>query len=198
MLADVEAAYREGVSFEDYKSGLRVHADAFAVVYDRLAFVREQAGQAPLGAGRILVLTEAYCIDSVLNLPLIGRLTEASPLANLRIVSRDAHAALAALFPGRGGVSRLPTVIFLDEPRHVVGHWSERSKRDHEWMAGFLAQNPMPEFVLDDGHPTPILARWMATRLASQLPFLEAVGWREVCDELAAIVTPAAHTHTPA
>lgn len=194
MLADVETAYREGQSFDGYRFRLRVHVDAFAEVYERLAFVREQAGHAPLGAGRILILTEDYCIDSVLNVPLIGRLAEASPLVTLRIASRDAHAALAALFPGRGGVSRLPTVIFLDQPHHVVGYWSERSKRDHEWMAGFLAQNPMPELVLNDGHPGPIIARWMAIRLASQLPFLEAVSWRDVRDELAAIVGPAART----
>ena len=190
MSGDVEQAYQGGVTFDAYRARMRVHVRAFNDVYERLAFVRKlEAGKAPLGACRILILTEDYCVDSVLNVPLIARLAEASPDADLRIVSRSAYEPLARRFPGRGGVSRLPTVIFLRSPMQVLGYWSERSKSDHAWMATFQARNPIPALTLDNGHPTGALADWMERRLAAQRTFFEAQSWREARDELHAIAT---------
>ena len=150
MSGDVEQAFRGGLTFEAYRARMRVHVQAFNDLYERLAFVREhEAGKAPLGACRILILTEDYCIDSLLNVPLIARLAEASPEAELRIASRDTYAKLARCFPGRGDMSRLPTVIFLRRPMQVLGYWSERSKSDHAWMATFQARHPIPALTLE-------------------------------------------------
>jgi len=193
MARDVEQVYEHGLRLASYQARMRVHVCAFNDLYERLAFVRgEQIRKPPFAACRILILTEDYCIDSVLNVPLIARLAEASPGAQLRIASRDANAELAGCFPGRGGVSRLPTVIFLGRSKQVLGYWSERSKRDHEWMTMFLARDPMPEIILDDGRPTPTLADWMERRLTSQRPFFEAHSWRDARDELRAIASGAA------
>jgi len=194
MSGHVEQAYRNGLTFEAYRARMRVHVHAFNDLYGRLAFVREhEAGSAPLAACRILILTEDYCIDSLLNVPLIARLAEASPGTELRIASRDAYARLASCFPGRCGASRLPTVIFLRGPVQVLGYWSERSKSDHAWMTTFQARDPIPALTLDDGHPTGALADWMARRLAAQQPFFETRSWRDVRNELYAI----AHADSP-
>ena len=193
MSNDVEQVYRDGLTFEDHRARMRVHVHAFNDLYERLAFVREhETGKAPLVTSRILILTEDYCIDSVLNVPLIARLAEASPGVELRIAGRDSHGELAGYFPGRGGTSRLPTVIFLGRPKQVLGYWSERSKSDHAWMATFLARDPMPTLILDDGRPTPTVADWMERRLASQRPFFETRSWRDARDELRAIANSAA------
>lgn len=196
----VEDAYANGLEFADYRARLRAHAEAFDRVYRRLAFVvDEERDRAPLGDGRILVLTEAFCIDSVLNTPLIARLAEASPNVRLRIASRDAYPDLAQAFPGRGNSSRVPTVVFLGAPGEVRGYWTERSARDHEWMARFLAEDPIPDLILDDGVPTPILAAWMERRLARQEPFFEAQSWRDVAGELRAVArTPVGAASRPA
>lgn len=189
----VEEAYANGLEFADYRARLRVHAKAFDRVYRRLAFVVDaERDRAPLGEGRILVLTEDFCIDSVLNTPLIGRLAEASPKVRLRIASRDAYPDLAQAFVGRGDVSRVPTVVFLGAPGEVRGYWTERSARDHEWMARFLAEDPIPDLILEDGVPTPVLAAWMERRLARQEPFLENESWRDVANELRALSRAAA------
>ena len=190
MSGDVEQAYRGGLTFEAYRARMRVHLHAFNDLYERLAFVREHAaGKAPLGACRILILTEDYCIDSVLNVPLIAHLAEATPDAELRIASRDMYAGLARCFPGRGDMSRLPTVIFLRRSMQVLGYWSERSKSDHAWMATFQARHPIPALTLDNGQPRGAPVDWMARRLASQRPFFESQSWRDVRNELHAIAS---------
>lgn len=188
MNEQIAAIYGAARTFEDYRSGLRVHAAAFSKVYDRLQFVPDMAAEvAPLGDSRLLVLTEDFCVDSALSLPLIARLVEASPRAELRIASRNSHRQLANQFPGRGGVSRLPTVLFLDRNDNVEGYWSERSSQDQLWMNAFLVHDPMPEMIVRDGLPAPVLAAWMERRLTAQLPFFEAMGWRFVRDELVAV-----------
>lgn len=193
MSGDVEKCYANALTFEEYRARLRIHVSAFNDHYERLAFVLdEEKGKTPVGNNRILILTEEYCIDSVLNIPLIARLVEVSPDAALRIARRDEHLKLAARFPGRGGTSRLPTVIFLGRSRQVLGYWSERAECAHRWVETFVAQDPMPELILEDGQPAPRLAAWMDRRFSSQRVIFEARGWRSVRDELRALANSAA------
>lgn len=188
MNDQIATVYGAARTFEDYRSDLQVHAAAFNKIYDRLQFVLDLAAEvAPFGENRLFILTEDFCVDSALSLPLIARLVEASPCAELRIASRNSHRQLASQFPGRGGVSRLPTVLFLDRQHNVRGYWSERSGQDQLWMNAFLAHDPMPEMIVRDGLPAPVLAAWMDRRLTAQIPFFEAMGWRFVRDELVAV-----------
>lgn len=190
MKDQILEAYAGAWSFEEYRAQMRVHAQTFNRVYERLHFVLDiEAGLAPLGSSRLFILTEDFCIDSVLNTPLIARLVEASPEAELRVASRDMHQPLANNFLGRDGASRLPTVICMDCDGNVTGYWTERSRPDQQWMEAFLAQDPIPEIVLEDGFPARELSEWMERRLAAQLPFLESTSWRFVRDELAALAT---------
>lgn len=188
MKDQILEAYAGARSFEEYRAQIRIHAQAFNRVYERLRFVLDvEARNAPLGQSALLILTEDFCIDSVLNVPLIARLVEASPEAELRIASRDRYRTLANQCPGRGGVSRLPTVICMDHEGNVNGYWTERSHRDQRWIEAFLAQDPMPDIVLEDGFPVPELAEWMDRRLAAQLPFLVSTSWCSVRDEVATV-----------
>jgi hypothetical protein len=192
MSGDVETCYANALTFEEYRAQLRIHVSAFNEHDERLAFVLdEERGKAPVGNSRILILTEEYCIDSVLNVPLIARLVEASPDSALRIARRDEHLKLASRFPGRGGTNRLPTVIFLGRAPQILGYWSERAECAHHWMATFVAQDPMPELIIEEGQPTPGLAAWMDRRFSSQRLIFEAQGWRNVRDELHALANSA-------
>jgi len=136
--------------FEDYIQTLRNHSRRFQDHYARLAFIKTAEIASTLFCGLdVLVLTEDWCPDSVLNVPLVARLVEASQ-ANLRIGDRSAHQALAKRFPGRGGASRLPTVIVIGP--QGVAHWSERSASAHAWMRDFTLTDPLPDIELKDGH----------------------------------------------
>jgi hypothetical protein len=58
-------------------------------------------------------------------------------------------------------------------------------------MGTFIAQDPMPELILEDGQPTPRLAAWMDRRFSSQRVIFEAQGWRSVRDELRSLANSA-------
>lgn len=190
MSGELETCFASAMPFNAYRAQLTVHRDAFNEHYVRLEFMLDvEKTTAPLGNSRILILTEEYCVDSVLNVPLVARLVEASPRAALRIARRDENLNLASCFPGRGGVSRLPTVIFLGSPGQPVRYWSERAKEAHRWMGSFLASDPMPELSIEEGQPAPGLAAWMKRRYSSQKVVFLDQGWRDARDELSALAT---------
>lgn len=182
-------AFREGLTFEEYRAGMRVHREAFDAQYDRLAaIVNEMRGHSPLSNIRTLAISEDWCPDCVFNLPILARLVEASAGAELRIVRRPAYRILAGKYPGRGGASRIPTFIFIGETDTVIGHWSERCASSQRWFDDFTKQYPLPALEFVDGIPSPPLMDWMRLRIAKEGPrFYDGV-WRDVVTEIADIV----------
>jgi hypothetical protein len=120
----------------------------------------------------------------VLNLPLLARLSEASADVELRVASRNKHRTAADRFPGRGGLSRLPTVVLLDSDFDPIGYWSERSAADHGWMSSFTQKDPLPEITLEDTMPAGDFAPWLDRRLKGQLPIFLERNWKSVRGEL--------------
>ncbi len=185
VISALQAIYVEGASFDAYLAGVRANVSKFHQVYERLRFVASDADSRIFQPGtRILVFCEPYCADCVINLPLIARLASASPGAELRVVSRDMHKAIADQFPGRGGMSRVPTVILLDSQQRLIGYWSERGKSDRKWMENFTRSDPLPEITLDNGLPIGDFAQWLVRRLAGQLPVFFERHWKDVREEL--------------
>jgi len=90
---------------------------------------------------RILVLTEEWCTDCLMNLPILARLAEAAPTAELRLFIRKDWPALRTYFNDRD-IYSLPTVQIMDEHFAPLGVWVERPQAAHqalaEWKAAHL------------------------------------------------------------
>jgi hypothetical protein len=180
--------YDEAVSFQKYLGCLRANSERFHSIYQRLQFVADDPANMVFRTGtRILILCEPYCADCVINLPLIARLAEASGNSELRVASRDKYRAVAERFPGRGGISRIPTLILFDSNGNLAGYWSERGQSDHEWMSDFTRSDPLPEITLDDGVPTGDFELWLERRFVGQLPIFYEQNWKDVRQELKAL-----------
>jgi hypothetical protein len=164
-----------------------VHRKEFAEHYERLAeIVAELRYERPLADVRTLAIVEDWCPDCVFNIPIVARFAEASPRALLRIVRRSECRPLADAFPGCGGISRVPTFVFLDNTDSVIGYWSERCESSQRWFDTFTKNNPMPELDIRDGIPAPRLLDWMKLRMSLERErFYEGV-WRDVLEEICA------------
>lgn len=181
----IRSIYLDGTGFPEYLAGVRANAKRFQQIHRRLEFIKSDAGSSIFAPGtRILVFCEPYCADCVINLPLITRLVEASADTELRVVSRDRHQAVADQYPGRGGISRLPTVVLLDSEWTAFAYWSERARSDHEWMSNFTRSDPLPEITVANGLPTGDFALWLERRFESQLPLFYEQHWKDVREEL--------------
>ena len=74
----------------------------------------------------ILMLAENWCGDVHRNSPLIARIAEAMPGAELRVFFRDQNLDLTDCFLNNGFRS-IPIVVFFDKDWNEIGRWIERS-----------------------------------------------------------------------
>jgi hypothetical protein len=97
----------------------------------------------------VLALAEDWCGDVIANLPVIGRVAEASGgKLDLRIHLRDQQPGEQIMDEhlNKGQYKSIPTVIFLDDDFNELGVWWERpesvTKAREEKRQALYAQHP--------------------------------------------------------
>jgi thiol-disulfide isomerase/thioredoxin len=92
-----------------------------------------------------LVMTEDWCPDCLMNVPILARVVEAAPGMDMRIFVRSRFPDLKAYYQARG-VGCIPIFTFLDAGFDEIGTWLERSQAAHarlqEWKAARPEFNP--------------------------------------------------------
>jgi len=74
----------------------------------------------------VLMIAENWCGDVHRNSPMIARIVEAIPGAEMRVLLRDQHPDLTECFLNNGYRS-IPIVVFFDKDWNEVGRWIERA-----------------------------------------------------------------------
>jgi len=93
-----------------------------------------------------LVMTEDWCGDSLMNLPILLRIVETLPQMDLRIFIRHEWRELEAYFQERG-IMHIPVLLFLDTDYKEIGIWVERSKAASERLANWVSSHPVYEAI---------------------------------------------------
>lgn len=123
--------------FETMLAAAEQNAELWAAVWRRATvpdeFVRRVAALG--GAWHLLVLSEDWCGDAVNTVPVVARLAELTPNADLRVLARDENPDL--MDSHLTGTSRsIPVVIALDEEFVERGWWGPRPAALQEWVLG--------------------------------------------------------------
>lgn len=100
---------------------------------------------------KLLVLTEAWCKDSLMNLPIIIKIAEASPKIELRIFDRSKFANLTSFFKDQG-LENIPLCWIMNEDFSKRGYWIERPKKAYRMLEQW--KNDHPEFQSIAGDTT--------------------------------------------
>jgi len=196
-----EKLFAEGITFEQFCADMQCHRQELLDHYHRLALPPDEAVAladlaAVVGSVKALVITEEWCIDSVLNLPILSRVFAAMPGASLRIVTRSSCWDLAKKYPGRDGRSHIPTIVFLNAAGEEIGYWSERCDAADAWFQTFLLKDPIPDLVFKDNQPAPELKAWMLRRYAAEREVFYQGLWLEVVKELKDVLSNALPAQT--
>ena len=85
---------------------------------------------------KVLALSEDWCPDAVRNLPVIAKVVESLPCANLKVFPRDQNLDLMDQFTVNGK-RKIPTVAFLDENFQVLAVWIEEPAKAGELKEKF-------------------------------------------------------------
>lgn len=90
------------------------------------------------GKIRVLVMTEDWCGDSLMNLPILAKIVRATPRMEMRIFIRSQFAELEGYFASRE-IHSIPVFAFLDHHYNMIGTWIERPQAaqilDQQWYA---------------------------------------------------------------
>jgi hypothetical protein len=141
----------------------------------------------------VLVMTEEWCADSLMNLPIVAHIVEAAPQLDLRIFTRSKAAELNDFYIRRGN-SRIPIVTFLDEQFQEIGTWMERSQAAHDKIKEWMTAHP--EGLESPGNPELSLEQRRRLVEGAYGEFIaEMVSWyvdsldRATVDELIDLIT---------
>ncbi|MBE0686305.1 MAG: thioredoxin family protein [Anaerolineaceae bacterium] len=93
---------------------------------------------------KILVVTEAWCKDCLMNLPIIAKMVEASPNVELKIFIRHENPELT-LFFSQNGYNNIPLCWVMKKDFSFCGAWVERPQKAHFMLEKW--KNDHPEYV---------------------------------------------------
>ena len=102
---------------------------------------------------KLLVLTESWCKDSLMNLPIILKIAEASEKIELRIFDRTKNEALTTFFKSEG-LSNIPICWIMDEDFSKRGHWVERPKKAYRLIEEWKLDHPELRAIDNDSSLT--------------------------------------------
>jgi hypothetical protein len=188
--------FAQGMTYDEFKAQMTRNHERFianeqGVRLDPADVAAFAALPQPLN---VLVLAEDWCADVINNLPVLGRLAQASGKLNLRIFLRDQNLDLMDQYLKDGQFRSIPVFVFFDPQFREIGHFIERpasvTERHAQIRRDLSAQ--YPEFGPPD---TPIgqLPEEVRTRLsqaiADRRAAVKAQDNQDVVRELRAIVT---------
>lgn len=143
---DHRSYWENGVPFETYlEEEVEEHEELWRGVYDRHETPGWAADRLEEIAGRwhLLAIAEDWCGDASNTVPVVARLTESSPRADLRVVNRDENPDLMDRYLTDGSRA-IPVVVVLDEDFEPVGHWGPRPEELQEFVIGEKEEGERP------------------------------------------------------
>ncbi len=139
-------AWERGLTVSAFLAVLTSHKDAME---RRIREVRLNQAERDLFASlkqplKMLIMTEEWCSDCLMNLPILVRIAEAAPHMQTRIFIRREWPQLRAYYTSQD-IPSIPVVTFLNESFQPVGSWIERPHAAHERLTAWKKAHPEVE-----------------------------------------------------
>jgi hypothetical protein len=143
--------WQTGLTLDVFVNGMQTHQ---AAIQHRLREVTlpeaDRADFARLTSLiRALVMTEDWCGDGVMNLPILARIVEAAPGMEMRVFIRSQAPDLNDHYV-TCGITHIPVFTFLDADFHEIGTWVERPQAAHDRVKAWLAAHPEVDAISGD------------------------------------------------
>ncbi|PLR95541.1 thioredoxin family protein [Bacillus sp. T33-2] len=140
----LQSWYEKGMSFEEYRKGMKVNRQELDRVYEGLEFNQDDLATFKDLAGQQLrgvVLTADWCGDAALCVPVFQRIAESSNM-ELRYLIRDENLELMDQYLTNGTARAIPIFIFIDRDGQETMVWGPRSPEVQEMITSLRSQLP--------------------------------------------------------
>ena len=90
---------------------------------------------------KILVVTEAWCLDSLMNVPIIAKIVEASPNIEMKLIIRSEYPELTQYFSEQGYLN-IPLCWVMNADFSFCGAWVERPQTAYRKLDEWKKNHP--------------------------------------------------------
>ncbi len=156
--------------------------------HNRQTFAQLVAGFG--GRLHIVALTEDWCGDAAVVLPLIVRLAAEVPGMDLRLFVRSSNPGLEQAYAA-DGITRIPVLSFFNGDWNEVGRWVERSAAAERRVEAWMAAHPQSETLRQSSRPRDRRAfrALLKERLTEMVEWYREGLWGATLEELEALLS---------
>lgn len=137
--------FDEAIPLKLYMEKMEKHKENSLLIYEQFTcpeddeFIEVLKKKQP----NILVITEDWCGDAMMNNPILQKVAEAATL-DVRTVLRDENHALIDRHLTNGGRS-IPIYLLLDQEGQILSTWGPRAAPLQEYVMGLRKELPSSE-----------------------------------------------------
>lgn len=121
--------FEKGLTTQEYIDAMDMNKDEMQSIYDRFEVNDEDESQfEQLKAKnlRVIVLTEDWCGDAMVNVPILLKIAEKANI-DVRMLLRDENLELMDQYLTNGTARAIPIFIFIDEAGNETAVWGPRA-----------------------------------------------------------------------
>src|SRR5699024_7190307 len=122
--------YEKGMTPDHYIEAMESHKNDLLHIYDQFQLPEDEEFFNTVQEQnlRVIALTEDWCGDAMLNIPILLRMTDqtATPV---KMLPRDQNLELMDQYLTNGKSRSIPIFIFIDEAGNEVAKWGPRAEK---------------------------------------------------------------------
>lgn len=143
---DLNHWYEKGMSPDTYIESMEKHKDDLLHIYDNFAVPADEAlaGKIKDQHLRVIVLTEDWCGDAMINIPILLRLAEQIDMSVCMLL-RDQNLELMDHYLTNGKSRSIPIFIFIDKDGNEVAKWGPRAEKIQQFINDSKKELPSKE-----------------------------------------------------
>ncbi|MFD2046405.1 thioredoxin family protein [Ornithinibacillus salinisoli] len=135
MLTSLNSWYEKAISTDTYIESMEKHKENLLHIYDHFTPPEDtdffqQVKERNL---RVIVLTEDWCGDAMLNIPILLRIADKTNM-KVRMLLRDQNLELMDQYLTNGKSRSIPIFIFIDENGNEVATWGPRAEKIQQFF----------------------------------------------------------------
>lgn len=132
---DLNQWYEKAMSPDTYIESMDEHKENLLHIYDHFTTPNDEAFFQEMKDKnlRAIVLTEDWCGDAMMNIPILLRLAGNADI-DVRMLLRDENLELMDQYLTNGRSRSIPIFIFVDEHGNEVAKWGPRSDKVQQFV----------------------------------------------------------------
>ncbi len=177
---NLEQWFDKGMTSEEYIEYMKVHKENTEAIRNGFMIPEEDVevlnklGEHSL---RVIAITEDWCGDAMLNIPILLKVADAAGM-DVRMIVRDENLELMDQYLTNGTSRAIPIFIFIDREGNEKLVWGPRAP-----MVKKIVDDERAKLPPKDHELFPERQKEMVQRLTSQYS-KDGVVWQEVYDSL--------------